>query len=606
MLAPLGLVASLLIEHLETALRREAGERLQVSAQAAAATLRLRLADLAATLERVREQLPGPGPRQAELQRSFSSLGIREGFGYRELLAGGPPEEVDWDLHPDDLAHLRADRPLLSYGHSAGQLRPVLILPLQRGQADGPLLIACPQPHLLFAGPALEPGRGNGLIVSETGAVLGSSHPQRIPASALAAILRGRAEGDTLRLRPEGEALLSGLQHLDLQAELGRSWFIVHSRPLRSVLATMAGVRQLVWASCLLLALLASFGINLLLHRFLMPLQRLQVFSGRLAADADCPPIPDLGDSPFGGLADDLQALRDRLQTDRELRERAAAELATQRGEALAATQAQSRFLCSMSHELRTPLTGILSYAELLRDPEAGADPATREEFLTTLSGQAQHLHGLIEDLLNLAEIETGSADWDFMALDLRHSITRSLEQRPGPERRRIQVQMPADALQVQADAAHLELCWRHLLDNALRFSPADTQVSIRVQAEAGSCVVEIRDAGPGIRQADWQRIFEPFEQASIDQLTAKDRGAGLGLALVRDIVRRHGGQVRVGHSGPEGTTMRVLLPLLRGALSSPGQDLEAPGSGAGKEEGRKHRVLLTPGAFDLDVDLFS
>jgi signal transduction histidine kinase len=115
----------------------------------------------------------------------------------------------------------------------------------------------------------------------------------------------------------------------------------------------------------------------------------------------------------------------------------------------------------------------------------------------------------------------------------------------------------------VLGNAEKLREMWTRLLDNALKFSPSDTQVDVAVSVRAHEVEVAVVDRGSGIAPAHLEQVFEPFRQVGRDQMTDKANGAGLGLTLVRRIVERHDGVVAVTSEPGRGTTFRVRLPAL-------------------------------------------
>ena len=126
-----------------------------------------------------------------------------------------------------------------------------------------------------------------------------------------------------------------------------------------------------------------------------------------------------------------------------------------------------------------------------------------------------------------------------------------------------MRVQSAATPARVLGNADTLVDAWARILDNALKFSPAGSPVTVRVDAVAGHAVVAVADQGPGIDAADQALVFEPFRQVGRDAMTDKASGAGLGLTLVRRTVERHGGVIEIDSAPGRGATFRVRLPAL-------------------------------------------
>ena len=220
-------------------------------------------------------------------------------------------------------------------------------------------------------------------------------------------------------------------------------------------------------------------------------------------------------------------------------------------------------FIAGVSHELRTPLTSILGYTELLKD--GGDLPAeTRQQFLDTILSNTTRLTRLAQDLVTLSSIETGTYPFHFQVVDARTL--------PGPA---IDVLLPhADDRQcrifledfepgqvrVDPDAFHRVLL--NLVENAIIHGGSGIGIHVSGQARDDEYEISIRDTGVGIGSMDQPRIFERFYR--VDKSHSRLRGgSGLGLALVKHIVREHGGQIELHSALGKGTTFRIRLPLL-------------------------------------------
>jgi signal transduction histidine kinase len=261
---------------------------------------------------------------------------------------------------------------------------------------------------------------------------------------------------------------------------------------------------------------------------------------------------------------------RDLLEAMTEAQEaRAAAELAN---------EAKSRFLANISHELRTPLTSVVGFAKLNRrrldevvfpvvardDPRV--DRAVRQvgDNLEIIVEEGERLTGLINDLLDLAKIEAGRLEWRMAPLHLEDVVRRALAATSALfEVGGVGLDERAEAglPEVAGDAERLVQVVINLVSNAVKFSPGG-RVTVSVgRDEAGDAVrVAVTDTGRGIPEADHERIFEPFRQAS-DTVPDGPRGTGLGLPIARQIVRAHGGELRVRSAPGEGSTFWFAIP---------------------------------------------
>jgi len=269
-----------------------------------------------------------------------------------------------------------------------------------------------------------------------------------------------------------------------------------------------------------------------------------------------------------GGVRLRLRALRRRnheleLQVEQRTTELKAAKEAADaaREVADAANHAKTSFLASMSHELRTPLNGILGYAQLLqRDPRL---PAEARSSVAVVRRSGEHLLNLIDDVLDLARIESGRLDLvpaDVHLPSLAEGVADLCRVRAAERGITFQyVHEDSAPAWVRADEKRLTQVLLNLVGNALKFT-REGRVALRVTAKDEEVVFGVEDTGPGIAPADVARIFEPFEQAG--ERRARAEGAGLGLAISRRIVEQMGGRIDVKSAPGEGSTFSVALPL--------------------------------------------
>lgn len=224
-----------------------------------------------------------------------------------------------------------------------------------------------------------------------------------------------------------------------------------------------------------------------------------------------------------------------------------------------------AEFVSAVSHEMKTPLSSIRAYAELLVEGEA-EDPATREEFLQVIHGQAERLQRLIDNLLNLARIEAGVVAVNKLPLSLNDLLGEALGvMQPQAEQKRIALTSDLSPLYlgVLADRDMLLQAAINLISNAVKYTPAGGQVTVRSRLDDEEVVLEVQDTGVGLSPEDCQRVFEKFYRVKKDRDMAP--GTGLGLALVKHIVEDvHGGRIEVASTLGQGSTFRIILPSLR------------------------------------------
>lgn len=217
-------------------------------------------------------------------------------------------------------------------------------------------------------------------------------------------------------------------------------------------------------------------------------------------------------------------------------------------------------FVANVSHELRTPLAGIKAMVETLRDG-ALDDRAAADEFLVQVDGEVDRLVQLVEELLQLARIESGAvvqmSPVDPVAV-LEDCVTRF---RPQAERAGVTLRLaPADSLPaISANAAQLGQAVGNLVHNAIKFTPAGGSVVLSAEPEGRELRISVADTGSGIDSADLPRVFERFYVA--DRSRA-GRGTGLGLAIVKHVVRAHGGKVEAQSEPGVGSTFTIALPV--------------------------------------------
>jgi PAS domain S-box-containing protein len=235
------------------------------------------------------------------------------------------------------------------------------------------------------------------------------------------------------------------------------------------------------------------------------------------------------------------------------------------RERAEAANKAKSRFLANMSHELRTPLNAVIGFTDLMRQQMFGKLGSERyEEYATLIYDSGQLLLDLITDMLDMAKIEAGKLELNLERVDLTGTIedsVRLLTDRADNGGLDICVSIPKEPVSLVADRRALKQVLLNLLTNAIKFTPPGGQIAIAVRIEDGSAVLSVRDTGIGIPAHELPRLGRPFEQVCGDPMLAKS-GTGLGLALVRALVEKHGGAMRIESEEGTGTEVTVSFPL--------------------------------------------
>jgi len=239
------------------------------------------------------------------------------------------------------------------------------------------------------------------------------------------------------------------------------------------------------------------------------------------------------------------------------------AQAARERAEA--ANKAKSRFLANMSHELRTPLNAVIGFTDLMRQGMFGTLGNPRyEEYATLIYDSGQLLLDLISDMLDMAKIEAGKLELNFERVDFKGTIddtVRLLRDRAELNGIELNVSVPSEQILLIADRRAVKQVLLNLLTNAIKFTPAGGQVDVNLTTNGELVVLTVRDTGIGIPAQDLPRLGKPFEQVCGDPMLAK-AGTGLGLALVRALVEKHGGQLRIQSEEGFGTEVSAEFPL--------------------------------------------
>ncbi len=226
-------------------------------------------------------------------------------------------------------------------------------------------------------------------------------------------------------------------------------------------------------------------------------------------------------------------------------------------------SDSQREFIESVAHELKTPLAAIIGLADtLLRKQEI--DPSTRKRFLEKISDQATRLSSLLDDLLTLSALESSADALMLEPIDLREPVAAALQDLvPVAEEKglALKIDLPVEPVSIQGDAKALRRLVSNLLDNAIKYTEYGGSVWLRMSAAGGSTVIEVEDTGVGIDAAYQEKAFERFFVGEKGR-SQERKGTGLGLALVKQIARVHGGDVTLSSAPGKGSTFTVRLPL--------------------------------------------
>jgi two-component system phosphate regulon sensor histidine kinase PhoR len=217
-------------------------------------------------------------------------------------------------------------------------------------------------------------------------------------------------------------------------------------------------------------------------------------------------------------------------------------------------------FVANVSHELKTPLTTVLGFGEAIAEDDGV--PSGPRGFANRIVVNSRRMQALVDDLLDLSRIESGAWKPDAVPVDLAAvtlDVWETFDPLPGAQDVDLVLDIPSDCV-VRADPDALRQILRNLLDNALRYAPAGTSVTVSAGAENGLVRIAIADEGPGIPTAHRERVFERFYR--IDAARSREAGGtGLGLSIVKHTVAAHGGEVGIDSEVGAGTRVWFTLP---------------------------------------------
>ncbi len=261
-----------------------------------------------------------------------------------------------------------------------------------------------------------------------------------------------------------------------------------------------------------------------------------------------------------------LDAQNEELQAQGEKLIAQQQELLEKTGEVEAASQAKSEFLAHMSHELRTPLNVIIGFSQLMLDKVPGEVNEEQKQCLTDILHGGEHLLGLINDTLDLSKIESGKLKLqltDVNLSDVIEPLAGTMKTILASRKQTLDIEVEKGLPPVHANKAKLRQVLFNLLGNAIKFTPDEGKLKIEAVRKNDWCQVSVVDNGIGIKKEEQEKIFEPFYQLANPLIKGKS-GTGLGLALARQIVEKHGGKIWVESKYGEGSRFSFTIPLAK------------------------------------------
>lgn len=350
----------------------------------------------------------------------------------------------------------------------------------------------------------------------------------------------GVAEGVLRTRRPQraSEPTRLGRQAVaatSLTTRENTRYVLVLSDAFTDVQTTVSLIRRQILVSGAIALVIAVAAGYLVARGVARRVQRLEHAARKVAAGDFSNPIKAESEDELGQLAaafDDMQRQLARLDS------------------------ARKQFIASASHELRTPIFSLGGFLELLEDEDL--DDATREQFLAQVRDQVERLRKLTTELLDLSRLESGAlelrpepTDIGQLAREVAGEFTPAVSRHGS----RLELRVAGGSIETDCDPERVAQVLRILLDNAIMHTPAGTGIVVSAARSDGHVRVEVTDTGLGIRRQTMPHIFEPFFTSNDDA-----QGAGLGLAIARELAERMSGELRV-RSQPGRTTFSLVLP---------------------------------------------
>lgn len=403
------------------------------------------------------------------------------------------------------------------------------------------------------------------VLVQQDGTIIAAGdEPERwlgrtLDGSELFADARELGSGTATAALPDGTTRVIGYQAVERAP-----WLLLAGIPESEVTAVQRRAVIDVLSLTALAAVATAALLWIVLRRVVVPIDMLADGARAFAAGFLHRRVPLKRNDELGDLADALNsmaaALERRLEEE-EAHARALEEL----------NRLQTEFVATASHELRTPVTAIRTYAEALMRPDI-LDEQSRVECVDGIDRASGRLARLVRALLDVSRIESGQVPVTLGPVDAGAAMRAAAAQAAPEDGDAVRVAVSPKLPPVMADADRLEDVLANLIGNARRFSPPGAPVLVRAHADGGAVQIEVEDRGPGIAEAERERIFDRFYQA---QRGAERRqgGAGLGLYIARAYVTAMAGDIRVDGAPGGGSVFRVRLPAAARAHAREGAD---------------------------------
>lgn len=365
-------------------------------------------------------------------------------------------------------------------------------------------------------------------------------------AAAFAAAAKGRAIFTTITLRDTRLRVLSRPLAPD-----GPAVVVQVVYPLADVDQSLEGVNTAMFTLIPVALLCAGLGGAFLTGRALKPVRRLTLTAARIGAQDLSERLPVTGEDEFSDLSATFNAMLQRLESSFDEQGRLVEELRR-------LIEQERRFTADASHELRTPLTVIKANTSLAL---GGNDlPEEQRQTMEDINRAADTASGLVRDLLFLAQSDAGRLGRESIALPIRDVLERATALFAHREHATIRLDAPDAALCVLGNEDDLVRVFSNLLENAVRYTPADGSITVTAKGNGPDVEISVADTGIGVAPEHVQHLGERFYRVDPSR-TRSGGGAGLGLSICKGIVEAYGGRLHIASKLGNGTTVSVALP---------------------------------------------
>ncbi len=267
---------------------------------------------------------------------------------------------------------------------------------------------------------------------------------------------------------------------------------------------------------------------------------------------------------PYNLLFRNLKRSEEELREDNDKLLVLQRKLAEQNEELQRLNEQKNAFIGMAAHDLRSPLAAIQVYSDFILEGGARGFDQQQENYLLRIRKSSEFMLSLVDDLLDIATIESGKLTLDPKPTDLAALVEQNVQLNLGPaglKRINVVFDRQGAGRLVPVDQLRMEQALNNLISNAIKFSHPDSTVRVGLRFERDEVVISVQDEGQGIPQGEHGKLFDAFTVTSV-RGTAGEKSTGLGLAIVKKIVEGHGGRIRVESEVGRGTTFFISLPL--------------------------------------------